>query len=217
MKTTARVAEKVFNPDSWKRNRSKYKVLKLLEIAKPDTLTSFEWLYANAGIPHSTLAIGLKKWIAWRYIKVDDKGYCILNPGRLLINKLATKVCPGAVKEWDAELREWWGFHPPITSWTRPELKRLLEPLIYHRPATHPGASIYRKGGCYWFTHGKIYLLSAPYTKYVVKPATKRKKLGENWTYCTEIGEIISYVSAKAPNIHYSVTEELVHTTVRGF
>jgi hypothetical protein len=216
MITTAS-ANKVFNPASWKRNRSKYKVLKLLTIAKPDTMTSFEWLYASAGIPHSTLAIGLKKWIAWRYIKIDGKGYRILNPGRLLINKLATKICPGAVKEWDAELCEWWGIIPPITNWTRPELKRLLEPLMVHRPAAHLGPSIYRKGGCYWFAYRKMYLLSAPYTDYVVKPVTKRQKLGSNWKYCTTIEEIVSYVSTQAPNIHYSVTADLVRKSVRGF
>jgi hypothetical protein len=217
MKTNASMSEKVFNPESWKRNRSKYKILKLLAIAKPDTMTSFEWLYANAGIPHSTLAIGLKKWIAWRYIKFDGKSYRILNPGRLLINKLATKICPGAVKEWDAELRDWWNMLPPINNWNRPELKRLIEPCLFHRPAAHPGPSIYRKGGCYWFANRKMYLLSAPFRHYIRKPVTKRKKLGENWTYCTEIGEIISYVSARAPNLHYSVTEELVHESVRGF
>lgn len=130
---TMKLMEKdLYHPTSWPRNRSKWLVLYCLAEADGER-QFFESLYVNSSVCYWSLIGGLPHRERWNYISKDVVGlYSITKKGRCFLSKLQeiTDACH-SWRELTAPLLD------GLETWDRAALRRILEPLRYHRPG-HP-------------------------------------------------------------------------------
>jgi hypothetical protein len=223
-----REGEDVFNFDSPAWNRSKFFVFySIVELNKKDIAVTFNTLLIHSGVCYRTLICRLPVWVKWRYllygsIENGERTYILAQKGHDRLRSLK-KYHPDLVSAWLIEYALWKRVRPLISpgSLSRPELIKVLEPLRYHREATHPGVSIYTAGGCWWVVarggQRVMCLCPAPsFGVYFIKPLAKRAKLSAAWQFYDKIDAITSYIAAKAPLIHPRAIEQMVRSSIKG-